>query len=115
VDGLPEELPSEELVKPAEANFLRRDRDRRQEIIWLQETVLYVMSLDANRKQKGQLPQKWEHPLTGGGKLELISAPKPMIRLTDARCEAQQSGPAWLGKSPTVLRAATDFPLRPVP
>jgi hypothetical protein len=115
VDGLPEELPSEELVKPAEANFLRHDRDRRQEIIWLQETVLYVMSLDANRKQKGQLPQKWEHPLTGGGKLELISAPKPMIRLTDARSEAQQSEPVWLGKSPAVLKAAVDFPLRPVP
>jgi Zn-dependent protease len=115
VDGLPDESPSEEPVKDNEVHFLRSDRDRRQEIIWLQETVLHVMNLDATQKQKGRLPEKWDHPLAGGGKLELISAPKPTIRLTDARSEAQHSGPAWLGKSPAVPRAAIDFPLRPVP
>jgi hypothetical protein len=115
VDGLPSEPPSEEPLEAGEADFLHHDQDRRQEIICLQEAVLYVMNLDAAQTQKGRLPQKWDHPLTGGGKVELISAPTPLIRLTDARSDAQRSGPAWLGKSPTQPRAAADFPLRPVP
>ena len=117
-DGKAEELPAEApggvRATAAEAGFLHRFCERRREVVWHQNAVLYAMNLDAYQKQHGRHPVRWDHEVPGGGRVDFIPGAVPAIRLTDARNEAQRAGPAWLGRRPDALQPAVDFPLRPV-
>lgn len=111
---LPAESPAGVKVTPAEADFLHRFCDRQRELVWLQNAALYALNLDAYQTQHRRYPQRWDHPVPGGGMLELVSGTAPLLRLTDARDEAQRAGPAWLGRTPDQALPPLDFPLRPV-
>ncbi len=111
---LPQELPAGVKVTPAEAGFLHRFCDRKREIIWLQNAVLYAMNLDAYQKQHGCHPMRWDHAVPGGGMVDFVPGAVPSLRLTDARSAAQRAGPAWLGRNPAELQPSLHFPLCPV-
>ena len=111
---LPAESPAGVLVTPAEADFLHRYCDRQRELVWLQNAALYALNLDAYQTQHRRYPQRWDHPVPGGGMLELVSGTAPALRLTDARDEAQRAGPVWLGRTPNQALPPLDFPLRPI-
>ena len=113
-EELPAEVPAGVKVTAAEAGFLHRFCERRREVVWHQNALLYAMNLDAYQKQHGHHPTRWDHELPGGGRVDFIPGAAPAIRLTDARSEAQRAGPAWLGRRPDALQPAVDFPLRPV-
>ena len=113
-EELPAEAPAGVKATAAEAGFLQRFCERRRELVWHQNAVLYAMNLDAYQKQHGHHPTRWDHELPGGGRVDFIPGASPAIRLTDARSEAQRAGPAWLGRKPDASQPAVDFPLRPI-
>ena len=111
---LPEESPGGVKVTLAEASFLHQFCDRKREIVWLQNALLYAMNLDAYQTQHGRLPTRWDHAVPSGGMVDFVPGAAPSLRLTDARSAAQRAGPAWLGRSPDELQPPQLFPLRPV-
>lgn len=111
---LPAEPPAGVQVTPAEADFLHGFCDRKREIVWLQQAVLYTMNLNDYQKQHGQFLPRWNHAVPGGGMMEFVAAPAPVLRLTDVRNEAQRAGPGWLGRHPDEAQPPVDFPLQPV-
>lgn len=110
---LPDQAPGSTPIKPAEAELLYRFVDQRREVSWHQYAVLSVISLDDFQRLKARLPERWEHPIPGGGKMELIHGTTPVLRVSDVRSDAQRSGPAWLGRSPDPVQRSFDLPLRP--
>jgi hypothetical protein len=110
---LPAESPAGVQATPAEADFLHQFCDRQRELCWLQNATLCALDFDAYLAQHRRYPPRWDRPVPGGGKLELVPGPAPRLRLADARDEAQRAGPAWLGRTPDQARPPLDFPLRP--
>lgn len=112
---LPDKLPGLTKLSAGDAEYLYAFCDRRQESAWMRASVLSAIQLDLYQKQNGRLPSRWQALLPGGGNIELIPGPAPVIRLSDKRDDAQRAGPAWLRKAPAPQRPIREFPLPAAP
>ncbi len=102
-------------VTPAEQAYLRSYRSAHRDIDYLQRSFLWVLSLEAHRRQHGTLPPELKNQFAGGGVLQLLHGPQPVLRLSDGRAHHELHQPAWLGKADTDTIPSQDFALAALP
>lgn len=111
---LPAATPVKTTVAAVESHYVRNFMERRRELLWHQYAVLYTFNVDSFHRQKARLPETWRKEIPGGGVIELVHEPQPLLRLNDARDEETRRAPAWLGPQAVPQLPAIEIPLSPV-